>query len=258
MKPFLIIGNWKLNGNVLFVKNYINKIKNFLEKTKLNFCEISIAPAYTYLYLSNICLNNIQMNLTAQNVDINLYGSFTGEISIKMLKDIGIKYVIIGHSERRIFHKETNEYISKKFNIIKSNGLIPILCIGETELQKNMNQTKDICAEQIDIILKTQGIEAFDNTVIAYEPIWAIGSGKSANPIEVQNIHKFIRKYISQKNLKISKNLIIQYGGSINKNNMDIFIKQKDINGFLIGKASLTAENFISIVKKAEKIMSFL
>ncbi|QJC30201.1 triose-phosphate isomerase [Enterobacteriaceae endosymbiont of Plateumaris sericea] len=256
MKPFFIIGNWKLNGNTIFVKNYINKIKNFLNKKKLNYCKISIAPSYTYLYLSNIYLNNTKIALTAQNVDINLSGSFTGEISINMLKDIGVKYVIIGHSERRIFHKETNEYISKKFHIIKSNDLIPILCIGETKLEKDMNQTKDICAKQIDVILNDQGVQAFNNTIIAYEPIWAIGSGKSANPIEVQNIHKFIRDYIAQKDLNISKNIIIQYGGSINENNIDMFIKQKDINGFLIGKASLTAENFISIVKKAEKIIS--
>ncbi|QJC28155.1 triose-phosphate isomerase [Enterobacteriaceae endosymbiont of Plateumaris braccata] len=256
MKPFLIIGNWKLNGSIIFVKDYINKIKKFLNKKKLDYCKISIAPAYPYLYLFNIYLNNIQMSLTAQNVDIHLSGSFTGEISINMLKDIGVKYVIVGHSERRMFHKETDKYISKKFYIIKSNGLIPILCLGETELQKNMNQTKDICVKQIDVILNDYGIEAFNNTIIAYEPIWAIGSGQLANPIEVQKIHKFIREYISQKDFKISKNIIIQYGGSINENNMDMFIKQKDINGFLIGKASLTAEDFISIVKKAEKILS--
>ncbi|QJC28608.1 triose-phosphate isomerase [Enterobacteriaceae endosymbiont of Plateumaris consimilis] len=256
MKQFLIVGNWKLNGNVIFVQNYINKIKKFLNIKKLNFCKISIAPSYTYLYLSNIHLKNNQMSLTAQNVDIHLSGSFTGEISINMLKDMGVKYVIVGHSERRIFHKETNQYISEKFHIIKSHGLIPILCLGETEIQRNMNQTKDICAKQIDIILDTYGIEEFNNTVIAYEPIWAIGSGKSADPIEVQKIHKFIKEYIAQKDYKVSKNIIIQYGGSINKNNMDTFIRQKDINGFLIGKASLTAENFISIVKKAEKIIS--
>ncbi|QJC37721.1 triose-phosphate isomerase [Enterobacteriaceae endosymbiont of Donacia bicoloricornis] len=255
MTKFLIIANWKLNGNYKFINKNINLIKKKIYKS-LYFCNLSIAPPYIYLGYINNLLKNTSISLTAQNVDIHTKGSFTGEISIKMLKDVGVKYVIIGHSERRFFHNENNDIISKKFILIKNNGLIPILCLGETEKQKKRNETEKICIQQINSILENSNINILNKTIIAYEPIWAIGSGKNANINEIQKTILFIKKYISSLNSEIVKNIYFLYGGSVNVSNLDIFLQEKTINGLLIGKASLTIENFISLVKKAEKTIN--
>ncbi|WMY94962.1 MAG: triose-phosphate isomerase [Arsenophonus sp.] len=254
MKYPLIIGNWKLNGNTKIVKNFMQKICNTLKN--VTFCKIVIAPPIPYLIAAKKILNGSNIELCAQNVDINLSGSFTGEISAKMLKDIGIKYIIIGHSERRIHHKENNSCIAKKFSIVKSQGLIPVLCIGENQEEYNCGKTKAVCIHQIDQVLNILGVNAFENSVIAYEPIWAIGTGKAATPEHAQKVHQFIRQHIGKKNLTIAKQIIIQYGGSVNENNAKDFFIQSDIDGALIGKSSLKSDIFSSIVKIAvsEKI----
>ncbi|QJC31635.1 triose-phosphate isomerase [Enterobacteriaceae endosymbiont of Donacia tomentosa] len=257
MKKCFIISNWKLNGDLVFLKKNINIIKKEFNFS-LKFCDLAIAPPYVYLHTMYNYIKNTSIHLAAQNVDIHTQGAFTGEISVSMLKDVGVKYVIIGHSERKLFHNENYDNISTKFVLIKNFNLIPILCIGETEEEKKQNKTEKICVNQINYILKTQGVEILNNAIIAYEPIWAIGSGKVADANEVQKVHSFIRKYIASINQKVATNIILQYGGSVNNNNINNFLDKKDINGFLIGKASLTTENFISLVKKAEKKMSLL
>ncbi|QJC32460.1 triose-phosphate isomerase [Enterobacteriaceae endosymbiont of Donacia dentata] len=257
MKKFLIIANWKLNGNFNFIKKNINIIKEKIGNS-LYFCKLAIAPPYVYInYIFNY-LKNTSVDLVAQNVDIHKIGSFTGEISIDMLKDVGVKYVIIGHSERRINHYENNNFIAKKFVLTKKNGLIPILCLGETKEEKNENKTEKICIDQINSILKICDVKIFHNTIIAYEPIWAIGSGKIADVYEIQKTINFIKKYLSSINQKISDNIIFQYGGSIDKNNIHDLFQINNIDGLLVGKASLTIENFIFLVKKAEKEINLL
>lgn len=247
MKKKLIVANWKLNGNIKMISNYLNFLKlNTSSNLKENI--IVIAPPTIYLERIYHDINKMNIFLGAQNVDVNLRGAFTGETSIVMLKDIGVKYVIIGHSERRIFHNETDNGIVKKFNLIKNFNLIPILCIGETEKEKNNSQTQKIIKKQLNCIFKILGEKAFRNTVIAYEPIWAIGTGISADPEYVQIIHKFIRNYIEKHDL-ISKNIIIQYGGSINSRNAKEFIKQEDVDGFLIGNSSLDPKEFLKIIE---------
>ncbi|QJC34086.1 triose-phosphate isomerase [Enterobacteriaceae endosymbiont of Donacia cinerea] len=257
MKKFLIIANWKLNGNLKFINKNINLMTKKIDNS-LSFCNLSIAPPYVYINYINNFLKNTSISLTAQNVDIHLQGSFTGETSIKMLKDIGIKYVITGHSERRLFHNESNNLVSQKFILIKNNGLIPILCLGETEEQKKYNQTEKIFIQQINNIIKNSNINILNKTIIAYEPVWAIGSGKNANFSEIQKIILFIKKYISSLNKQVAKNIYFLYGGSVNYSNINTFFKKNIINGFLIGKASLEIENFIALVKKTEKIISLL
>ncbi|QJC36488.1 triose-phosphate isomerase [Enterobacteriaceae endosymbiont of Donacia simplex] len=257
MKKFLIIANWKLNGNLKFINKNINLIKENINNS-LSFCNLSIAPPYIYINHIKNFLKNTSISLTAQDVDIHVKGSFTGETSISMLKDVGVKYIIIGHSERRLYHNENNDLISKKFILIKNNGLIPILCLGETKKQKKQNQTEKVCIQQINDIIKNSNINIFNNTIIAYEPIWAIGSGKSANIYKIQKIILFIKKYISSLNDEVAKNIHFLYGGSVNYSNIETFFKTNNINGFLIGKASLEINNFISLVKKSEKIISLL
>ncbi|QJC36079.1 triose-phosphate isomerase [Enterobacteriaceae endosymbiont of Donacia cincticornis] len=256
MKKFLIIANWKLNGSYNFIDKNLNIIKKI--NNSLNYCQLSISPPYVYLNYINNLIKNTSISLTAQNVDIHLKGSFTGEISVNMLKDIGVKYVIIGHSERRIYHNEDIDLISKKFVLVKKYGLIPILCIGETAEQKKNKLTEKICINQINSILKISNIKIFNNTIIAYEPIWAIGSGKIADINEVKKIILFIKKYIFSLNKEIIKNIYFQYGGSVNFFNINHFFTKKYINGFLIGKVSLTIKDFVLLIEKIEKSLYLL
>ena len=191
--------------------------------------------------------------LGAQNVDVNVQGAFTGDISTEMLKDFGAKYIIIGHSERRTYHKESDEFIAKKFAALKAAGLVPVLCIGETEAENEAGQTEAVCARQIDAVIDALGVEAFNGAVIAYEPIWAIGTGKSATPAQAQAVHAFIRGHIATKSQAVADQVIIQYGGSVNDANAAELFTQPDIDGALVGGASLKAAAFAVIVKAAEK-----
>ena len=253
MKKFILASNWKLNGNYNIISNFIYKLKKYILLNKIYYTIVFIPPI---VYINSIKdkINNENFFLGAQNVDINLFGAFTGEISIKMLKDIGVKYVIIGHSERRLFHNESNEYIAKKFHIIKQNNMIPILCIGETFKEKQCNKTNIVCKKQIDSILKISGDNAFHNTIIAYEPIWAIGSGKSANIKYVRKINQFIRSYISNNSNINMNDITIQYGGAVNPENIQIIFEEPEINGVLLGGVSLIYEKFIKIIDIIHKI----
>ncbi|ADP67280.1 triose-phosphate isomerase [Buchnera aphidicola] len=252
MKKFFITANWKLNGNIKMISSFFKYLKlyssSYLEKNT-----VIIAPPT--IYLERVCKNISNMNifLGSQNVDINLNGAFTGETSILMLRDIGVKYVIIGHSERRFLHHETDDIIAKKFHLIKKSNLTPILCVGETEIEKKHNQTGQVIQRQLNLILKNLGTSAFKNIIIAYEPIWAIGTGVSADPEHVQLIHVFIKNYILKYSSINRNDIIIQYGGSINHTNVKKFIEQPDINGLLIGNSSLSAKEFLEIIKIAHE-----
>ncbi len=184
---------------------------------------------------------------------MNLSGAFTGETSAEMLKDIGAQYIIIGHSERRTYHQESDELIAKKFGVLKEIGLIPVLCIGESEAENEAGQTEAVCAKQLDAVLNTLGVKAFEGAVIAYEPIWAIGTGKSATPAQAQAVHKFIRDHIAKQDAAVAAQVIIQYGGSVNDKNAAELFTQPDIDGALVGGASLKADAFAVIVKAAAK-----
>ncbi|BGI50899.1 MAG: triose-phosphate isomerase [Arsenophonus endosymbiont of Ceratovacuna japonica] len=252
MRHPLVIGNWKLNGSTKMVKELIEKLHN--ELNNIINCNIAIAPPTLYLSQAKKALINSNITLAAQDVDINLFGAFTGDNSAEMLKDIGVKYVIIGHSERRIYHNETDELIAQKFSILKSQGLIPVLCIGESKEENNAGKTEQVCANQIDKILHYLSIDAFKNSVIAYEPIWAIGTYKSATPTQAQSVHKFIRNHIAKQDPIVAEKIIIQYGGSVNVNNASKLFVQPDIDGALVGGESLKAHSFISIVNTASII----
>lgn len=252
MKYPLIIGNWKLNGNKNTITKLITDLNNMY--SNVSKCNIAIAPPLVYLDIAHTLLLKSNIKLCAQNVDIHLSGSFTGETSSFMLKDLGVQYVLIGHSEQRIYHKDNNtSYIAEKFFITKSVGLIPILCIGENKTEYDSGSTQLVCSQQIDAIIKSLGIQSLKNSIIAYEPIWAIGSGTSANPNLIQSIHKFIRNYIAQYDISIANQLLIQYGGSVNSNNITQLIIQKDIDGVLIGAASLNINSFSDIIQSVLK-----
>ena len=253
----LVMGNWKLNGSKAFTKELIEGLK--AELHDVTGCDIAIAPPVMYLGTAEAALSGCGcscggksvVQLGAQNVDINVKGAFTGDISSEMLKDFGAKYIIIGHSERRTYHKESDEFIAKKFAALKEAGLVPVLCIGETEAENEAGKTEEVCARQIDAVINALGVEAFNGAVIAYEPIWAIGTGKSATPAQAQAVHAFIRGHIAAKSQAVADQVIIQYGGSVNDANAAELFTQPDIDGALVGGASLKAPAFAAIVKAA-------
>lgn len=249
MRHPLVMGNWKLNGSKHLVNDLIAGLRK--ELSGVTGCAVAIAPPVMYLDQAKHQLAGSQLALGAQNVDTNLSGAFTGEVSADMLKDIGAKYIIIGHSERRTYHKESDELIAEKFAVLKEAGLIPVLCIGESEAENAAGQTEAVCARQLDAVLSSMGAKAFDNAVIAYEPIWAIGTGKSATPAQAQAVHKFIRDHIAKHDAAVAEQVIIQYGGSVNAGNAAELFTQPDIDGALVGGASLKADAFAVIVKAA-------
>ena len=231
----LVMGNWKLNGSKVFTKELVAGLKAELADVK--GCDVAIAPPVMYLAEAEAILaGQSVITLGAQNVDVNVQGAFTGDISTEMLKDFGAKYIIIGHSERRTYHKESDEFIAKKFGALKAAGLVPVLCIGETEAENEAGQTETVCARQIDAVIDALGVEAFNGAVIAYEPIWAIGTGKSATPAQAQAVHAFIRGHIAAKSQAAAE-----------------LFTQPDIDGALVGGASLKAPAFAVIVKAAEE-----
>ena len=249
MRHPLVMGNWKLNGSTKMVKELIENLRN--ELNSVSGCDVAIAPPALYLAQAQQALAGSKIALGAQDVDVNLSGAFTGDTSAEMLKDIGAKYIIIGHSERRTYHQESDQYIARKFAVLKSQELIPVLCIGESEEENSTGKTEQVCARQIDAVLNSLGAGAFENSVIAYEPIWAIGTGKSATPAQAQAVHKFIRDHIAKQDRAIAEQVIIQYGGSVNANNAAELFSQPDIDGALVGGASLKADAFAAIVNAA-------
>ncbi|MCI7717527.1 triose-phosphate isomerase [[Pasteurella] aerogenes] len=245
----LVMGNWKLNGSKAFTKELITGLK--AELAGVDGCDVAIAPPVMYLAEAEAALAGSQIALGSQNVDVNVQGAFTGDISTAMLKDFGAKYIIIGHSERRTYHKESDEFVAKKFGALKEAGLVPVLCIGESEAENEAGKTQEVCARQIDAVINALGVEAFNGAVIAYEPIWAIGTGKSATPAQAQAVHAFIRGHIAAKSQAVADQVIIQYGGSVNDANAAELFTQPDIDGALVGGASLKAPAFAVIVKAA-------
>ncbi|NUF48865.1 triose-phosphate isomerase [Gilliamella sp. ESL0250] len=251
MRKPLVMGNWKLNGSIEMSKNLVAELKNELSTNTQ--CDVAIAPPVVYLDFVKHQLDKSNIILGAQDVGVNLSGAFTGEVSVNMLKEVGVTHIIIGHSERRTYHKESDEFIAKKFGVIKEAGLVPVLCIGETEAENEAGQTQAVCARQIDAVIKALGVQAFNGAIIAYEPVWAIGTGKSATPAQAQAVHKFIRDHIAKQDAKVAQQVIIQYGGSVNDKNAAELFTQPDIDGALVGGASLKADAFAAIVKAAEQ-----
>ncbi|AWX13795.1 triose-phosphate isomerase [Mergibacter septicus] len=250
----LVMGNWKLNGSKAFTRELIAGLEQ--ELATVEGCDIAIAPPVMYLAEAETALANSKIALGTQNVDLQQNGAFTGNISATMLKEFGVKYVIIGHSERRAYHQESDKFIAEKFAVLKKQGLVPVLCIGESEAENEAGKTEEVCAKQIDAVLETLGAEAFNGAVIAYEPIWAIGTGKSATPAQAQAVHAFIRNHIAKKDAKVAAQVILQYGGSVNDSNAAELFTQPDIDGALVGGASLKAGAFATIVKAAAKAKS--
>tara|TARA_Y100000590_G_scaffold350610_1_gene402548 strand:- start:3963 stop:4712 length:750 start_codon:yes stop_codon:yes gene_type:complete len=240
------IANWKMNHPISEAKIYISDWQN----KELNNSPIKtiFCPSFTELFIISEMLKASPSELGAQNVFYDSCGAFTGEVSCNMLKEVDCKWVIIGHSERRHIMGESNNIINRKMNRVISDGLYPILCVGESKKERNDGRTDIILKEQLELALNNIDRLKLINLIIAYEPVWAIGSGVNANPEEIQSAHSVIRNYIT--NIGIDGNSIsIVYGGSVSVNNASSLSKIDGVDGFLIGGASLEVDNFYSIYK---------
>lgn len=253
MKSFLIAGNWKMNTSINEAIDLSSQINNFIKINKISN-EVLVCPPSIWLKTVRDLLNSSELKVGSQNCYFDKNGAFTGEISIKMLEEANIDYSIIGHSERRQIFKESDELINLKLKALLSSQIKPILCIGETLDERQNNKTFDIIENQISMAFSGIDTHLLKDATIAYEPIWAIGTGISATKEQAQEVHKFIRDYLLKNyNEEISK-IKILYGGSLNDKNAEELLNMPDIDGGLIGGASLKADSFIRIIEIAEKI----
>ncbi len=259
MRKVIIAGNWKMNNTIGESISLVKELKKLVKDVEDR--EIVVCPPFTSLAAVGAELKGSNIELGAQNMHFEKEGAFTGEISALMLKEAGVTYVIIGHSERRNVFNEDDELINKKISSALENGLKPIFCVGETLKERENGKTKQVVKEQINKGLKgivpnssskTQTIEKKEmkNLVIAYEPVWAIGTGKNATPQQAEDIHLFIRELLkSMFDDKTAENTTILYGGSVTPDNAADLISQDDVDGALVGGASLYAKKFERIVK---------
>lgn len=245
----LIAGNWKENCTIREGMALASSIKALLKGVKDT--DILVCPPFTALRDVENAIRGSSIKLGAQNVFYEDSGAFTGEISPLMLKEIGCSHVIIGHSERREYFMETDFAINKKIKACLKNGLVPIVCVGETQQEKAEGITKKIIERQITDGFAEISVGQIANVVIAYEPVWAIGTGQTATPEEAQNIHAFIRQILHRMYREKAGSVRILYGGSVKPDNILSLMAKKDINGALVGGASLNAESFAEIVKGA-------
>ncbi len=249
MRRKIIAGNWKMNKDLNESVDLINSLKTEITSLKPHVGVI-ICPPYTALAVASNLVKGTFIKLGAQNMSEHDDGAYTGEVSWRMLNSVGCEYVILGHSERRQYFKETNELINTKSKKALANGLLPIICVGETLEEREKGVTEQIITSQIRGVLGGLSSADMERVIIAYEPIWAIGTGKNATPLQAQEVHQHIRKLIGQLyTWNVAEGVVIQYGGSVKADNAAELLAQKDIDGALVGGACLKADSFASIVQ---------
>lgn len=251
MRKLIIAGNWKMNNDLDQSEKLIVELRNLLQNEKPN-CDVIICPPYTSLSEASKLIKGSNIKLGAQNMYFEESGAYTGEVSSSMLKSVGCEYVILGHSERRAIFGETDELINKKIKKALAAGLVPIFCVGELLSERETGITNDVIKRQLLAGLNGVSEEEMKKVIIAYEPVWAIGTGRTATPAQAQEVHEFIRDLIEiDYSLEIANDVTIQYGGSVKPDNAKELISQKDIDGALVGGACLNADSFLGIIKSA-------
>tara|TARA_B110000971_G_scaffold15865_1_gene14663 strand:- start:531 stop:1274 length:744 start_codon:yes stop_codon:yes gene_type:complete len=244
-KP-LIAGNWKMHGTAESALNLATQLSH--QKFQENAVEIIVFPPLVHISAVSYVLTNSNISLGAQNVSQYPNGAYTGEVSAEMLVDQGCKYVLVGHSERRAVLGESDQTVAEKFRAAQNAGLIPILCVGESLRQRQQDATLEVVAKQIKVVIDLVGLDKVCQSVIAYEPVWAIGTGETASPEQAQDVHAAIRTQLGEA----GRSTTLLYGGSVNKGNAAELFKQPDINGGLVGGASLEADEFLNIAQLVE------
>jgi triosephosphate isomerase len=247
----IIAGNWKMNNDVHQTEELINGLKKALD-FELRNVKVVLCPPFTSLETARRLIKETPMSLGAQNMYFENEGAFTGEVSAKMLKAVGCDYVILGHSERRQSFRETDEFINKKVKKALASGLTPIMCVGETLEQREKNITHEVVTIQVKGVLKEIPASDVEKLIIAYEPVWAIGTGRNATPQQAEEVHLLIRTLIGDLyDPATAGNLVIQYGGSVKPDNATELLTQPDIDGALVGGACLKADSFAAIIRAA-------
>lgn len=246
MRRQIVIGNWKLHGNQLYVADLLQKLVRGW--VGVHRAEVVVCPAYVHVDMAYRLLAHSNIGLGAQDAAYFKEGAYTGDISAEMLHDLGCHYAIVGHSERRNYHGETNETVAKKFAAVQESRLVPILCVGESAEERASGRAIQVIDEQINAVANHCGREQLARAIIAYEPIWAVGSGNTATPEQAQEVHHFIRSELGQYG-GLTR---IIYGGSVTPLNAKALFSMPDIDGALVGGAALKAQDFLEICQAAE------
>lgn len=250
MRKPLIAGNWKMNGTKAAVERLLAGVA--AGAGALQRSEIAVCPPFPFLQMAAQALTGSSVQLGAQNLCTEASGAFTGEVSGGMLAEFGCRYVIVGHSERRAMYGEDDALIARKLAAAHAAGLTAILCVGETLEERERGDMEQVVGGQIDAIINTSGIGAFEVIELAYEPVWAIGTGKTATPDQAQEVHAFIRNRLTGHGGAVAQKIRILYGGSMKASNALDLLSQPDIDGGLIGGASLVADDFLAIAKAGD------
>jgi triosephosphate isomerase (TIM) len=250
MRRRIVAGNWKLNGDRAFARELLDVVAATKRPPEV---EVVVFPPALYLGELIGRYANSGLAFGAQDVSANDSGAYTGEISAAMLHDVGCRYTLVGHSERREYHREDNRLVAEKFVAAHKAGITPILCVGETLQQRDTGQTEWVIQRQLRAVIEVAGHEALAASIIAYEPVWAIGTGRTATPQQAQDVHSFIRGEVAAGDARIAGWLPILYGGSVKAANAAELFAQPDVDGGLIGGASLAARDFLAIVAAASR-----
>jgi triosephosphate isomerase len=245
MRRILLAGNWKMHGSTEMVESLLNGLLDASQQESP--VDMAVFPPFPYLAQAQALLKGSNISWGAQNLNPAEKGAYTGDISAGMLLDFGCRYVLVGHSERRALFGESDKDVAMRFDAAYRAGLEPVLCVGETLSERENGETESVVERQLDAVLQGSGIGAFGRAVIAYEPVWAIGTGLTATPEQAQAVHSFIRNKISSQDGTIAGHIHILYGGSVNGSNAADLFAREDIDGGLVGGASLTAEDFLAI-----------
>jgi len=250
MRKPLVAGNWKMHGSRAENASLVETLLDLLRPESR--AEVLICPPFVYLWETGRMLKDTDVALGAQSVCAEPLGAFTGEISGSMLLDVGCRYVLVGHSERRQLYGESDALVARKFLATQSQGLTPVLCVGETLEERESGRTTQVVERQLEAVLSVSGVAALGNAVIAYEPVWAIGTGRTASPEQAQEVHALIRAKVAALDATIAGSVRILYGGSVKASNARELFAMADIDGGLVGGASLKAEEFAQICAAAD------
>ncbi len=249
MRQPLIAGNWKMNGSSASIKALLDGIKAGMDTVKT--AKVVVCAPAIYIPLVQAEIQDTTIGFGGEDISVQDNGAYTGEISASMYQDFGCQYVIVGHSERRTYHNESDQLVAQKFAKARASGLIPLFCIGETLQEREEGITEQVVARQIQAVIDLEGVDALTDGVIAYEPVWAIGTGVTASPEQAQEVHLFIREMLAKRSTDTAEKVQILYGGSMNPSNAAELLAKPDIDGGLIGGASLKEADFLAICTAA-------
>ncbi|MGB5102192.1 MAG: triose-phosphate isomerase [Steroidobacteraceae bacterium] len=250
MRQPLVAGNWKMHGSRAENASLVRSLLDLLRPDQR--AEVLLCPPFVYLWETGRMLKDTDVALGAQSVCAEALGAFTGEISAAMVKDVGCHYALVGHSERRQVYGESDALVARKFVAAQSQALVPVLCVGETLEEREGGRTDEVVARQLEAVLSVSGVAAFGRAVIAYEPVWAIGTGRNASPQQAQDVHAMIRARLAALDDTIAASVRILYGGSVKASNARELFAMPDIDGGLVGGASLKADEFARICAAAD------